>query len=314
MKVTLASGTEITYSYDGMNRRIGRTETHKYLYGNLGNLYQITATIEPDGMRSTYYYDTDGLLFAIERGGVRYYVTTDQVGSPKLVVNSTGAVVKVLDFDSFGNLLSDSNPAFYLPIGFAGGIADTDTELIRFGFRDYDSAAGRWTAKDLIFFDAGQGNLYGYCQNNPANFNDPSGMFIAQVIGGAIGMAFGVASAIKAGQGGSSIARSAAIGFGTGVLSTLGGGLVAGAIMGGGAGFLSNALTQTGSCFDWKSAGLSAAAGAIGGLVGGGLASATTKQSVTTLKELGEGIVGATRQGVPYLTESAQPRVARGQA
>jgi uncharacterized protein RhaS with RHS repeats len=48
--------------------------------------------------------------------------------------------------------------------------------LVRFGYRDYDSFAGRWTAKDPIFFAGGQGNLYQYVQNNPINWKDPSGL------------------------------------------------------------------------------------------------------------------------------------------
>jgi RHS repeat-associated protein len=42
---------------------------------------------------------------------------------------------------------ADSNPGFQ-PFGFAGGLYDPDTGLVRFGARDYDAAAGRWTAND----------------------------------------------------------------------------------------------------------------------------------------------------------------------
>ena len=59
-----------------------------------------------------------GLLFAMDRGGSMYYVGTDQIGTPRVVADSTGTVVKVVEYDSFGNLISDSNPEFDLPIGF----------------------------------------------------------------------------------------------------------------------------------------------------------------------------------------------------
>jgi RHS repeat-associated protein len=71
--------------------------------------------------------------------------------------------------------LSDTNPGFQ-PFGFAGGIYDNDTKLVRFGARDYDPVTGRWTAKDPIYFAGGDTNLYGYVQNNPVNFIDPSGL------------------------------------------------------------------------------------------------------------------------------------------
>lgn len=47
---------------------------------------------------------------------------------------------------------------------------------MRFGYRDYDPNAGRWTAKDPIFFKGGQGNLFGYVRNNPVNWLDPWGL------------------------------------------------------------------------------------------------------------------------------------------
>jgi len=78
--------------------------------------------------------------------------------------------------DSFGNIISDTNPSFGMPFGFAGGLHDRDTGLVRFGYRDYDPDTGRWTAKDPILFAGGDTDLYGYCLNNPINFIDPFGL------------------------------------------------------------------------------------------------------------------------------------------
>jgi len=63
-----------------------------------------------------------------------------------------------------------------VPFGFAGGLHDRDTELVRFGHRDYMSEIGKWTAKDPILFAGGDSNLYGYVQNDPVNFVDPFGL------------------------------------------------------------------------------------------------------------------------------------------
>ncbi|MEO8379129.1 MAG: RHS repeat-associated core domain-containing protein, partial [Acidobacteriota bacterium] len=81
---------------------------------------------------------------------------------------------QTLGYDEFGNVLSDSNPGFQ-PFGFAGGLYDPDTGLVRFGARDYDPRVGRWTAKDPKAFNGGDTNLYCYVHNNPINFIDPSG-------------------------------------------------------------------------------------------------------------------------------------------
>jgi RHS repeat-associated protein len=86
-------------------------------------------------------------------------------------------VVKLIEYDSFGNVITDSDPTINVPFGFAGGLHDRDTGLVRFGYRDYDPDTGRWTAKDPIFFAGGDTDLYGYVLNNPVNFIDPLGLF-----------------------------------------------------------------------------------------------------------------------------------------
>jgi len=53
---------------------------------------------------------------------------------------------------------------------------DRDTGLVRFGFRDYDSDIGRWTAKDPIRFLSGDSDLYSYVFNNPMWKSDSLGL------------------------------------------------------------------------------------------------------------------------------------------
>jgi RHS repeat-associated protein len=98
------------------------------------------------------------------------------LGSPRLVVDiATNTVVQSLSYDVWGNIIQDSNPGFQ-PFGFAGGLYDRDTRLVRFGARDYDAETGRWTAKDPILFAGGDTNLYGYVLNDPVNWIDPFGL------------------------------------------------------------------------------------------------------------------------------------------
>jgi RHS repeat-associated protein len=105
-----------------------------------------------------------------------YRVSTDQLGTPRVLEDAAGNVLKAMDFDEFGIKLSDSNPAFDFPFGFAGGLYDADTKLTRFGARDYDASIGRWVSKDPILFGGGQTNLYVYAENDPVNRIDPSGL------------------------------------------------------------------------------------------------------------------------------------------
>ena len=109
------------------------------------------------------------------RAGTTYRIVADQRGSVRLVVDiATGAVAQRLDYDEFGRVLLDTNPGFQ-PFGFAGGLYDPDTGLVRFGARDYDPQLGRWTAQDPIRFQGGDTNLYSYAGGDPINAIDPTG-------------------------------------------------------------------------------------------------------------------------------------------
>ena len=69
------------------------------------------------------------------RAGETYRLITDHLGSVRLVVEeSSGGIAQRIDYDEFGNVTSDTDPGFQ-PFGFAGGLYDPDTKLLRFGLR-----------------------------------------------------------------------------------------------------------------------------------------------------------------------------------
>jgi len=130
-------------------------------------------------VRSRFVYGTRSTVpdFML-RDGHRFRIVSDDLGSPRLVVDvDSGDVVQRLDYDAFGRVVRDTNRGFQ-PFGFAGGLYDADTGLVRFGARDYDPETGRWTAHDPIDFAAGDSNLYGYVLGDPVNLVDPSGLYV----------------------------------------------------------------------------------------------------------------------------------------
>ena len=82
-----------------------------------------------------------------------YRLVTDHLGSVTDVVNvATGAVVQRMRYDTFGVVLSDSQPGLQ-PFGFAGGLYDGATGLVRFGARDYDAEVGWCFSEDPVGFE-----------------------------------------------------------------------------------------------------------------------------------------------------------------
>jgi RHS repeat-associated protein len=179
LRVTVPDGRLIEYVHDPLGRRIAEkvdgSITEKYLWQGLT---QLLAVYDGNDLLLARFLYADGRMpVAMERGGATYYLTYDQVGSLRVVADASGNVIKRIDYDSFGNIINDTNASFEIPFGFAGGIHDRETGLVRFGFRDYDPDIGRWTAKDPILFAGGNIDLYGYCLNDPVNLVDPSGQF-----------------------------------------------------------------------------------------------------------------------------------------
>jgi RHS repeat-associated protein len=175
--VTLPNGTRISYLLDPVGRRIQKqvngTITERMIYAG----DQPVAQLDSNGAIVSRFVYAGGLIPAyLTRGTDSFRILEDSLGSVRLVVHAvTGAIVQRLDYDSYGNVTLDTNPGFQ-PFGFAGGLYDPDTRLVRFGMRDYDPETGRWSAKDPIGIAGNDANLYRYCYNNPVNLTDPSGL------------------------------------------------------------------------------------------------------------------------------------------
>ena len=177
LAVGLPDGSTIAYKNDALGRRVAKyidgVVTEKYLWQGRT---QLLAVYNADGsLKSRFLYADARMPVAMETGGQTYYLACDQVGSLRAVADASGTVVKTVTYDSFGNVLEDSNESLAVPFGFAGGLYDADTGLVRFGYRDYDAEVGRWTAKDPIGFGGGDSDLYGYCGGDPVDSVDING-------------------------------------------------------------------------------------------------------------------------------------------
>ncbi|THB67103.1 MAG: hypothetical protein D6E12_09305 [Desulfovibrio sp.] len=105
-----------------------------------------------------------------------YVLAYDHLSSLRAVIGPQGDIVKEINYDSFGNILRETGHNLRIPLGFAGGMHDRITGLVKFRFRDYMPDVGRFTAKDPIGYRGGDSDLYGYCLDDPVNSIDPSGL------------------------------------------------------------------------------------------------------------------------------------------
>jgi RHS repeat-associated protein len=209
-QVELPDGRIIEYVVDGRGRRVGKRIDGDMVQG-LVYADQLNPVAEFDGdgnVVATYVYADRGHVPSLmHKAGRTYRLVADHLGSVRLVIDThTGAIAQRIDYDAWGKVLLDTQPGFQ-PFGYAGGITDRDTGLIKFGARDYDPGVGRWTSKDPIGFGGGQPSLYDYVGGDPINFYDPNGLWrvgdpLPQwLVDGATGFGDGIFETVSFGYG-----------------------------------------------------------------------------------------------------------------
>jgi RHS repeat-associated protein len=176
--VTLPDSTVVTYEYDARQRRVAKRRNGaveaRWVYDGQ---YRVAAQLDASGTvthRFVYGSQSHSPDYVV-KGGVTYAYVKNHLGSIRFVVNAAdGTVAQQLDYDAWGNVLSDSNPGLQ-PFVFAGGIYDRDTKLTHFGYRDYDSSAGVWTSNDPVRLMGGLA-VYTYAENDPLRQKDVWGL------------------------------------------------------------------------------------------------------------------------------------------
>jgi RHS repeat-associated protein len=179
LRLATVDATELEHVADARSRRVstkvGGTTRASWLWRST---LQPAAQLDPAGALVQRYVYVEGANVpdAVIAGADRWHLVKDHLGSVRLVVDlATGTVLRRLDFDAFGRVVGATGDEELVPFGFAGGMADAETGLVRFGARDYDPETGRWTAKDPLRFKGDGPNLYAYVENDPVNEIDPTG-------------------------------------------------------------------------------------------------------------------------------------------
>ncbi len=177
VKVKLASGDSVEYVVDGLNRRVGRKVngawTAQWLYNGARPIAETDST---GAVLARYVYlSTDAAPAYLMRGDTTWRFVADYVGSTRGMVDiTTGAVVDHADYDAWGGRKAQAQSGS-APFGYAGGLRDPLTALVRFGARDYNPDVGRWTTGDPLRFEGGSLSLYAYVDDDPMNYVDPTG-------------------------------------------------------------------------------------------------------------------------------------------
>ena len=183
-EVTQGGTVIATYTYDALNRRIGvddnGTETWTVYDGT--NPY---ADFNGSGtLQERYQYGpgvvdgaiVDQLLARTSSGGTTAWYLPDKLGSVRDIVSTTGTELDHIAYDSFGNIVTETNASNGDRFKYAGMEYDSTTEQDYDRARYYSAGIGRFSSIDPTGFSSQDVNIYRYVLNSSPNFTDPTGL------------------------------------------------------------------------------------------------------------------------------------------
>ncbi|XP_069941027.1 teneurin-a isoform X3 [Cherax quadricarinatus] len=170
----------IRYLYDHEDRLVARKDNFgnvtQFLYTDQRHPDQVTHIYSPrDGNLITLLYDDRGHIIFAQVYRNKYYIATDECGTPVMVFNKYGEVVREMMRSPYGHIMYDSNPYLYLPVDYCGGLLETRTELVHMPRgRIYDPLIGQWLSpawEDVLnnILTPGKLSLYRFNGNDPIN-------------------------------------------------------------------------------------------------------------------------------------------------
>lgn len=129
IRATKRGRFNVQYYYDHLNRLTTRKDNFgnvtQFFYNNQERLHEVSQIYSPrDGKLMSLIYDDRGHLIYTQFYRHKYYVATDQCGTPIMIFNQYGEGVREIMRSPYGHIVYDSNPYLYLPIDFCGGLLD----------------------------------------------------------------------------------------------------------------------------------------------------------------------------------------------
>ena len=170
-EVTTGGTVVATYTYDALNQRIGTddngTQTWTVYDGKSPDAEPYADFNGSGGLTVRYVHGptvvngavTTGILARTSAGGTTAWYLTDNLGSVRDIVSSSGSELDHIVYDSFGNIVTETNASNGDRFKFAGMQYDSTTGQYFDLARWYGSGAGRFLSLDPAQFGAGDSNL-----------------------------------------------------------------------------------------------------------------------------------------------------------
>ena len=177
----LHAGKEnLTYSYDGAGRLVGRTHAGvrtEYVCDPFAQTWRPLSAKRKSSAAKHFLYEGDLPAGVSDANGVRFYLHDDH-GSARIVVDPQGNILEQRDYDPFGTPLQQFSGEDLEP-GFAGLFFDPGAGVYLTRARVYHPRLGRFLQidpKERVPAGAQRDlSMYAYCGGDPVNWVDVDG-------------------------------------------------------------------------------------------------------------------------------------------
>jgi len=78
----------------------------------------------------SHYADGRMPLSFTDAKGDRYYISYNQIGSPRAITDKNGNLLKTITYDSFGTIIADENLSLKIPFSFIATTSGTSITAI----------------------------------------------------------------------------------------------------------------------------------------------------------------------------------------
>jgi RHS repeat-associated protein len=172
----LKSAGTTNYTYDGDGKRVEKSSGTYYWFSPSGS--PLAETNTSGSTLNEYIYFSAGRTARRDSSGNVYYYFQDQIGTSRLIANSSGTVCYDADYTPFGYEMAYATTCTQ-NYKFTGMERDTETGNDHGLFRNYEQNLGRWMSPDRSSGSVTNPqslNRYTYVLNNPTTLTDSTGL------------------------------------------------------------------------------------------------------------------------------------------
>lgn len=162
---------EESYAYDGNGLRTAQTVSGATSYLTWDQSGELPLLLD-DGQASYIYGPGELPIEQISSKGTPTYYHHDQLGSTRMLTNSSGEPTGAFSYGAYG-MMSAKSGTQTTPLGYTGQYTNSESGLQYLRARVFDPVTGQFLTRDPLM--GATASPYAYANGNPLRYVDPSG-------------------------------------------------------------------------------------------------------------------------------------------